>query len=282
MKVLITSGTGKVAQELLKILLLRGLEPIIMTHTKDNLQNLIPGTKGIYGDFSNPSTWEEALRGVDKLCLITPPLQNEADVGSAFASKAYELGVNHIVFLGVHDCELAPHIPHIGAKTTIKRALMSSGRAFTVVEPNNFYQNDLWFFETAKSKGEYLQPIGQVGLNRVDVRDIAEAMANALGDDRHQFKVYPLVGPESLTGDKTAKILSDIYRQEIVYPKDCLMKWEIMLKSMIPEWLLKDWKEMYLFFMDQGLRANSHQLLLQEKILNRVPRKYEDFVKENV
>lgn len=282
MKVLITSGTGKVGQELLKLLSLKEAEPIVMSHTKSNLQQLSSGFKGVYGDFNDPSSWETALTGIDKLCLITPPIEQEAEKGCAFITKAFAMGVKQIVFLGVHDAEKAPQIPHIGAKVLIKKALMASGKPFTVIEPNNFYQNDLWFLQTARDTGEYLQPIGQVGLSRVDVRDIAEAMVNAVMNDQHQYKIYSLVGPEPLTGDKIAKILSDVYGKNIIYPKDCLQKWEQMLKPMIPDWLLADWKQMYLFFMDQGLRASSVQLIQQEKILNRPPRKYEDFVKENV
>lgn len=282
MKVLVTSGTGKVAQELIKLLKVKGAEPIVMSHTKSHLQQLSSGVKGVFGDFNDPSTWEAAFEGVDKLCLITPPMQEEAVRACAFASKAYEKGIKHITFLGVHDAENAPQIPHIGAKILIKKSLMLSGKAFTIIEPNNFYQNDFWFLETAKTKGEYLQPIGQIGLNRVDLRDIAEAMANATTEERHQFKIYPLIGPESLTGDKTARILSEVYEKEIIYPQDCLQKWEQFVKPMIPDWLLADWKQMYSFFISKGLRASPVQLIQQEKILNRPPRKYEDFIKENV
>ncbi len=282
MSVLVTSGTGKVANELIKLLKEKGEDPIIMSHSKNNLQDLPSGKKGVYGDFNNPQTWEEALKGVEKLCLITPPLEHEADIACAFIKKAYASGVKQIAFLGVHNAEKAPQIPHIGAKVVIKQALIDSGKPFTVVEPNNFFQNDLWFLEHAREKGEYLQPIGQIGLSRVDLRDIAEAMANAIVDEKHQYKVYPLVGPEPLTGDKTAKILSDILGRKVIYPMDCMEKWEIMLRPMIPAWLLADWKQMYSFFIAEGLCASPVQLIQQEKILKRVPRKYEDFIKENL
>ncbi len=282
MKILVTSGTGKVAQELIKLLKSKGAEPVVLSHSKSNLQSLPGGIKGVYGDFNDSSTWETALKGIDKLCLITPPIQNEAEIGRAFCAKALEMGIEHIVFLGVHDAEKAPHIPHIGAKVEIKNFLINSGKPFTIVEPNNFYQNDLWFLQTAKTTGEYLQPLGQIGLSRVDLRDIAEAMANAVFHKQHECQVYPLVGPEALTGDKIAKILSEIYGVKIIYPENCMEKWEAMIKPMIPEWLLADWKEMYFYFMEKGLKATPVQLIQQEKILNRPPRKYEDFVKENV
>lgn len=282
MKILVTSGTGKVARELIKLLKERGADPIIMSHSQENLQQLPQGQKGVFGDFHKEETWQEAFKGIEKLCLITPPLEHEAEIATRFAAAAYESGIKQIVFLGVHNAENAPEIPHIGAKVIIKQFLISSGKPFTVIEPNNFFQNDLWFLQAAKEKGEYLQPIGQIGLSRVDVRDIAEAMANASLEEKHQYKVYPLVGPEPLTGAKTAKVLSEVFGKQVIYPEDCLQKWEVMLKPMIPEWLLADWKQMYSFFMARGLCASPVQLIQQEKILNRPPRKYEDFIKENV
>jgi len=282
MNVLVTSGTGKVARELIKLLKEKGASPIVMSHSKGNLQQLPQGVKGVFGDFNNAETWESAFSGMDTLCLITPPLEREAEIATAFVAKAYAAGIKHIVFLGVHNAENASQIPHIGAKVIIKQALIASGKPFTIVEPNNFFQNDLWFLQAARDQGEYLQPIGQIGLSRVDLRDIALAMSNAVTDEKHQYKVYPLVGPEPLTGEKTAKILSEILGKKVIYPEDCMEKWEVMLKPMIPDWLLADWKQMYTFFIDQGLRTSPVQLIQQEKILNRAPRKYEDFVKENV
>jgi uncharacterized protein YbjT (DUF2867 family) len=42
------------------------------------------------------------------------------------------------------------------------------------------------------------------GLNRVDVRDIAECAVNAFKKPGHEGRVYPVHGPDALTGEDIA------------------------------------------------------------------------------
>lgn len=265
MNILITSGTGKVGQEVTKILSSRGITPKIMTR-----------------DFERPQTWDSILKGIDKVCLITPPIQQEEKYAVEFTEKAFQMGVKHIVFLGIHNVMSAPHIPHFKAKIRVEEALKNSGKPYTIVECNNFFQNDIYFLPMAKERGLYLQPLGEIGLNRVDVRDIAEAMVSALFDEKHYYKSYPLVGAEPLTGEKIARTMSEVLNQDIWYPSDCMSLWEEAFTPMIPKWLLEDWKIMYQHFIANGLRASAGDLIQQEKILGRAPRKYENYLKEIV
>lgn len=264
MNILITSGTGKVGTEVVRLLTALGHSSKIITR-----------------DLNKPETWDNYLEGIDKVCLITPPIQDEGPVAVNFAERAYARGVKQIVFLGIHNVEAAPHIPHFKAKIDVEEALVKSGKPYTIIEANNFYQNDMWFLPMAKETGMYLQPIGPLGLSRVDVRDIAECMVNALVDDRHHFKSYPLVGGEVLNGQKTANLISEVLGKKITYPENCMEIWEETLSKMIPHWLLEDWKIMYKFFNENGLKASPLDLIQQEKILGKAPRKYETYLKEN-
>lgn len=265
MNILLTSGTGKVGQEVTKILATRGIHPKIMTR-----------------DFERPETWETILKGVDKVCLITPPIKEEEMYAVRFVTKAAEMGVKHIVFLGIHNVLSAPHIPHFLSKISVEETLKKTRIPYTILECNNFFQNDMYFLPMAEERGLYLQPLGDIGLNRVDVRDIAEAMVSALFDDKHFYKSYPLVGAEPLTGEKIAKSMSEILQMKISYPSECLSLWEETFKPLIPGFLLEDWKTMYKHFMAHGLRATAADLIQQEKILGKAPRKYENYLKENV
>jgi hypothetical protein len=55
----------------------------------------------------------------------------------------------------------------------IENALKQSDLTYTTLRPNNFYQNDHWFREAIQSHGVYPQPMGDVGLSRVDTRDVS-------------------------------------------------------------------------------------------------------------
>lgn len=282
MRILITSGTGTIATQIKSKLLESGHTPVLMSHSPEKLKNQGPGIEAVYGDFDKPESWKNALTGIDKVCLITPAMEEEGEKGVAFAKTAYEMGVQQIAFLGIHNVMSAPEIPHFKSKILIKSKLHEWEKPFTVIEANNFYQNDLWFIPWAKETKFYLQPIGSIGLNRVDARDIAEAMVNSLLDKKHYFQSYPLIGPEALTGEKISAILSSNLGVEVTYPEDCFSRWEAKMKNAIPDWLLEDWRMMYTHFTKNGLRASPVDLIMQEKILGHAPRKYEDYVKEFV
>src|SRR5207245_11667992 len=99
----------------------------------------------------------------------------------------------------VHHGQDAPHVPHFGSNVAVEAAIAASGIPHTVIRPNNYYQNDEWFRDVMLQHGVYPQPIGEVGLSRVDVRDIAEAAAIALTEPGHDGKTYNLVVPEAVT-----------------------------------------------------------------------------------
>jgi len=89
----------------------------------------------------------------------------------------------------------------------------------TIYHPpaHNFFQNDYWFRDTILQYGVYPQPIGNVGLSRVDVRDIAEAAAIALTTKGHEGQTYNLVGPHVHTGRAPLKSGAGMLGKTIAY-----------------------------------------------------------------
>lgn len=280
MRVLITSGTGKVGAQLTKRIFARGDDPIVMTHSLERLKDLPDDIEGVLADFQHPETWPEALKNIQQVCLLTPPLEDEATQGKAFAKFACESGIKQIVLLSIHKLEGGTHIPHFYAKAEMESVIKASKIPHTIIRSNNFFQNDVHFINGVQQQGMYTQPLGRVGLNRVDVRDVADAMANALTDSRHHFQTYQLVGSETLNGSRTAKLYSDLIGNKISYPENCLEIWEANFKRFLPPWQLEDWKMMYEFFLLDGLVANKYDIKSSEDILGRSPRLYEDYVQE--
>ena len=108
---------------------------------------------------------------------LTALSQTEGDVSVGVLHALAK--IKRVVHLSVHHVEQAAWLPHFGVKVGIEEALRRSGLAFTILRPNNFYQNDYWYKDVMLSAGIYPQPLGDVGLSRVDVRDIAEVAAIA-------------------------------------------------------------------------------------------------------
>ncbi len=67
-------------------------------------------------------------------------------------------GVKRLAYLSVHNVVDAPHLPHFGSKIAVEIAIKASGVPFTILRPNNFYQNDSWFKDAMLQYGVYPQP----------------------------------------------------------------------------------------------------------------------------
>ncbi|MBK5186655.1 MAG: NmrA family NAD(P)-binding protein [Gemmatimonadaceae bacterium] len=231
------------------------------------------------GDLLDPSTLG-VFAGMDAVFLLNPVSTTETFEGIIGVNGARTAGVKRIVYLSVHDLDRAPHLPHFGGKIGVEAAVMKSGMEYTILRPNNFYQNDIWMKEAITSYGVYPQPIGNSGLSRVDVRDIAEAAVVALTSDGHDKKVYNLVGPDIVTGESTAAEWSRALGKPVKYAGDDLEAWEAQQRAYLPPSMLYDFKHMYAFFQTDGLKATPADIEKQTEVLGHPPRSFAAYAKE--
>lgn len=280
MSILVTGGTGTVGSEVVRLLAERKEDVRVLVRTEEKKKSLPDNVCGVIGDLDDQETLGGALLGIDKLFLLTPLSPNEEKQGKNAVAAARDQGVEQIVFMSVHDVEKVPEAPHFKSKIEIQKEIVKSGLPWTLIMPNNFFQNDLWFREAMLSYGVYPQPIGSAGMSRVDTRDIAEACVNALTQPGHAGKRYALAGPEALTADDTVSAWSRALGKEIRYGGDDLEAWAAQSRQMMPDWLVDDLKIMYAYFLRQGLRATDDDLAQTRTILGRAPRRFEDFVEE--
>jgi uncharacterized protein YbjT (DUF2867 family) len=283
MSILVVGGTGKVGSETVKRLADRGLPLRVMTRSPEKATGLPRGATAIAGDMEKPETLTEAFRGVEKLFLITPLAENETEQGLAAVAAAKKAGVKKIVYMSVFLPEDSKHIPHFKSKLPVEEAVQRSGAAWTLLRPNNFFQNDeAWHWQGITEFGIYAQPLGPTGVSRVDTRDIADGVVRALTDSGHDGQIYPINGPEALTGEGVTRLWSKHLGREIRYSGDDLDAWGKQAAQMLPAWLVHDLVIMYDYFQKQGFRGSDAELAQQRKLLGRDPRRFEDYVREVV
>ncbi len=280
MSILVTGGTGTVGSQVVRRLVERGQHASVLVRSAGTAKALPAGAQGIAGDLQDTGSLSKAMQGVERVFLLTPLSPIEADLGIAAVKVAKAAGVRHLVYMSVHKVEAGPHIPHFKSKIEIQKALKDSDIAHTLIMPNNFYQNDDWFKQAILEYGVYPQPIGDIGLNRVDVRDIADAVVNALTQPGHEGKRYALVGHDTLTGKAVADTYSRHVGRTIKYGGNDLDAWEAQALKMMPDWMVHDLKIMYRFFQEQGLVTSKEDLAEQAKILGHSPRTFDAYVRE--
>ena len=278
MKVLVLGGTGTVGSQVARDLLARGAEVSVLS--RDPKKVLPPGAKAVAGDLLDPETIRKVFAGQDGVFLLNAVSATECHEGLMAVNGARMAGVKKVVYLSVHDVDKAPHLPHFGAKLPVEAALRASALPFTILRPNNFFQNDHWYKDAMLAYDVYPQPFGDVGLSRVDVRDIAEAAAIALTTGAADGETINLVGPDVLTATATAATWGGVLGRKIAYGGNDLDAWEKQSLAFLPAWMVFDFRLMYAFFQEKGLKAAPADVTRLTALLGHPPRRFDEFAAE--
>jgi uncharacterized protein YbjT (DUF2867 family) len=278
MKILVTGGTGTVGSRVVNELLTRKAEVSVLT--RDTKKPMPAGVNAIEGNLLDVASVRRVFSGFDAVFLLNQVTPTEASEGLMAVTAMRNAGIKRIVYLSVQDADQAPWLPHFGSKVGVEAALRKGGIPWTILRPNNFYQNDYWFKDALLQYGVYPQPLGSAGLSRVDVRDIGEAAAIALTQPGHDGQTYDLVGPAEVTGESTAKIWSEALGKPITYAGDDLQAWEKQQLQYLPDWMVFDFGAMYAFFQQHGLKASPEAIERQTRLIGHAPRSFEAFAAE--
>jgi uncharacterized protein YbjT (DUF2867 family) len=274
--VLVIGGTGRIGQPVAEELAQRGAHVRIMTRSLVKAASIeASGMHSVIGDLNRSHSLHDAFSGVDVLVLITAHSITETGQGLAAVSTALAAGVRRVVFLSSAIGSGAMRIPHVASKAPIEHSLITSRSGYTIVRAHNVYQNDLCVpVAEAISNGEYPLPIGSAGISRIDVRDVAMALANAALNSGHERRIYTLGAAERFTGESIAAAYGARYRG------DDLDRWERTIALMKPRWQRDDLRIMLRYYQECGLSMSLQELGEQERLLGGEPRCFADFVSE--
>lgn len=282
MKHLVLGGTGTVGSLVVRGLLDKGETVRVLTRSADKAKALPKGVEPVLGDLADPGTYEKIFTDYDTLFLLTANGPSDLMEGLGAVNEAKRTKAKRVVHLSIHDAEKGADAPHFASKIAVERALEESGLPHTILRPNNFYQNDYWSKDAILKYGVYPQPIGDIGLSRVDARDIGDAAVRALTDSGHLGKTYVLAGPDAVTGKDCAAEFAQALGKPVAYGGNDLAAWSKSMAPYLPAWAVYDYALMYAMFQARGLKASPDQLAETRTILGREPRSYAAFVKETV
>ncbi len=278
---LILGGTGTVGSAVVRNLLEAGQKVRVLTRSADKAKALPAGATAVLGDLGDPDTYGQIFTGeLDGVFLLNAVAPTELQEGLSALVESKRAGARRIVHLSVHDADKVPHVPHFASKVAIETAIKASGIPYTILRPNNFFQNEVWYLDAITKYGIYPQPMGNVGISRVDVRDIATAAVNALTKPGHENRTYTLAGPDALTGEQTAALWGKALGRDVKYAGDDLVAWAEQQKQWLPAWMVYDFGLMYAYFQAKGLKASDAQLAETETAIGGPARRFADYVAE--
>ena len=171
------------------------------------------GHDAVLLDLDRPSTFAAALRGVDRVFLLTGYTVAMLAQSKTFVDAARKASVQHIVHLGTFgtwDCT----DPHIAWHQLVETYIKASGIAWTHLHPNVFMEH---LGKLTKITNDAF-PIfwGRARVGWVASRDIGAAAATILrdGPQKHASRDYWL-SVEVAGGEELAIMFSDILGRPI-------------------------------------------------------------------
>jgi NADH dehydrogenase len=262
---LLTGATGSVGSRLLPLLLKRGEEVRCLVREPRKLgpQRVdVQIALGDLGEMSDPYLVRQALRGVDAVIHLAasirdqPPKRIEELNGLAtvrLLRAAERSGVESFHFFSALDAQAAQRTRFFRAKWLAERTVLTSPLQTTVFAPSIVYdRSDPWITLLRRFSFLPVLPVsgeGQARFQPIWAADVARCVVGALEHERGSdgaTRRYELAGPETLTYDQMADLVSRIAgrpRPLVHMPLPLVRSSLIALRALAGEGAFATWEE---------------------------------------
>jgi uncharacterized protein YbjT (DUF2867 family) len=173
------------------------------------------GRDGITFDLNDPTTFAQALEGVESVFVLTTYTAEMLFQGKTFVDAAVDANVKHLVHSGVFSSR-RDLVPHYTWHDLLETYIQASGIAWTNLHPNNIIETTLLTDPAVTETGSFSINFGQAPQGWVAARDIAAVAAAVLreGPTKHNGADYWL-STELLTGHQVAEVLTHTLGRDI-------------------------------------------------------------------
>lgn len=176
----------------------------------------VVGAQAVRFDWDEPATWDEAVDGADRVYLV-PPIgsSDPAAVMLPFLRQARAAGVHRAVLLS--SSAIPAGGPAVGQ---VHQALPGLFEEWAVLRPSWFMQNFTGSAPHARSireDGAVLTASGEGRVGFIDAEDIAAVAVRALTDEQAPNTDLVLTGPQTLSYDDVAAIVTEVTGRPVVH-----------------------------------------------------------------
>jgi uncharacterized protein YbjT (DUF2867 family) len=225
--IVITTPAGQIGHQVLDNLLESGEELRVIARDPSALTaDIRERAEVVEGSHGDPAVVDEGSAGADAVFWLTPLDPRAPSVEAAYvgftrpATEAFKRqGVKRVVGVSAlgRGTPWAAHAGFATGSLAMDDLIVGSGVAYRALTNPSFMDNILRQAQAIASQGVFFSPIdGDRKLPSVATRDVAAAAARLLVDDSWSgFDEVPLLGPEDLSFDDMAEIMSEVLSTEV-------------------------------------------------------------------
>ncbi|BBC39033.1 uncharacterized protein SGFS_103270 [Streptomyces graminofaciens] len=240
----VTGATGRLGGRVARRLAERGVAQRLLARSPERAPAL-PGATAARGGYGEFDAVVRALGGARTVFMVSASESvDRVAEHRSFVDAAVEAGVEHLVYVSFFGA--APDAAFTLARDHFhtEEHIRASGLAYTFLRDNLYAEI---VPELVGEDGVIRGPAGQGRAAFVSQDDIADAAVAVLaGPADHSGIVYDLTGPESLTLDEAASILSERLGRTVRYlPETVEEAYASRASYGAPPWQLDAWVSTY-------------------------------------
>lgn len=279
--VLVTGATGNIGSVVVQLLADSDVSVRAMTRSPESVDwsaNL--DVEVVKGDFMAPETLDEALTGIDKAFLLSPNVENMAEMQSNFVAAAERADITHLVKLSAAGADPDTSWDIARWHGRVEQEIETSAIDHTFIRPVHYMQNLLDDAETIRSKGQFTRATpADAKINVVDTRDVARLAATTLRDDQHRGETYKPTGPEPITFEAMAQALTEATGHDVTFreltPAEAKQS---IVDDGGPEWLADAMVGLQVAFGDGIADLNTDDV---QQVTGEPPRSFATFARDH-
>ncbi len=254
MNVLVLGGTGTVGSQVVRELLKRGVDVSVLT--RDAKKPLAAGARPVAGDLLDPATIRSAFAGRDAVFLLNALSATECHEGLMAVNGCRLAASKKVVYLSVQAAWTRRRISRTSARSSPSRRRSrprgspsrSSGRTTS----------------TRTTPGTRTRCSGTTSTRSPSATSACRASTSATSPrsprsrsrrTRRGTRRSTSWGPDVLTATATASTWGGVLGRKIAYAGNDLDAWEKASLAFMPAFAVFDFRLMYQFFQEKGLKA---------------------------
>lgn len=226
MKIAITTPTGNIGGQLVRLLLDAGADLTLLLRNPDKLEASVRERVRVkQGTQEDGEFVRRATEGAEALFWVTPSDTTISDLRGWYdrmgENAAAAVRANRIPYV-VHISSAGAQLPNAGPVSglgVVERYLNGTDANITHLRPGFFMENTLMQLDAIRHQNAIFQPeAGDIPFPHIATRDIAAVAAELLRRrDWSGKRIRGLHGPADLTFNEVAKALSEATGRSIAY-----------------------------------------------------------------